>query len=138
MLTYGETARLREVAAILLPGDGNSPPAGEVSELPALLVRAVAAIGREADVLRRCIARLPATLDWQALESFSRDDPSDFDVLSAVVAGAYFMSPVVLDSIGYPRGPRRAARLDQAADELATGLLDPVLNRRSMVREVPA
>ena len=136
MLTYSETARLQEVAAVLLPGDGASPAAASLPELPALLARAVSAIGREEEILHRCIAALPAAVDWYSLEAFADANAADFDVLSAVVAGAYFMAPAALDAIGYPRGPRRAPRLDQAVDELSSGVLDPVLGRASMVRAV--
>ena len=136
MLTHSKTVRLREVAAILLPGDGTSPPAASLPELPALLTRAVAAIGREEDVLHRCIAALPQSLDWDSLEAFAADHAEDFDVLGAVVAGAYFMSPAALDAMVYPRGPRRAPRFEQAVDELSSGVLDPVMARASMVRAV--
>lgn len=136
MLTHSETRRLLEVAAVLLPGDDTAPAAESLPDLPALLTRAVAAIGREEEILHRCIAALPAKIDWVSLEAFADANGADFDVLCVVVAGAYFMSPAALDAIGYPRGPRRAPRLDQAADELSSGVLDPVMQRASMVRAV--
>lgn len=136
ILTARALAQLRIAAGILLPGDGDSPSAADVTDLDGLLVSAVTAIGREAETLYQCLDLLPESPDWDALRLVAQRNPEEFEVLSAVVAGAYFMSPVVLDSIGYPRGERRPAPYDQIVDELESGVLNPVIARESMVREV--
>jgi hypothetical protein len=51
-----------------------------------------------------------------------------------MVIGAYFMSPAVLAALGLPTGDRRPAPLDQAVDELSSGILDAVLDRGSPVK----
>ena len=132
-----ELANLREVARILLPGDGTSPAAPDVAGYDDLLGRALTALGPEAEVAAQGLALLPSELTWDSVREFSLAHPAEFEVVATVVSGAYFMSTQVLDSIGYPHGPRRAPRNDQVADELGEGLLDPVFERGSILREVP-
>jgi hypothetical protein len=136
MVFTDEVAKLRTVAGILLPGDEESPAADSLGDLDQLLAQAVKAIGSEGDALRAALATLPKQLDWESVKDFDAAHPHAFDIISAVCAGAYFMSPVVLTSIGYPQGSRRAPRIDQAAGELETGVLDAVMARPSMVREI--
>ena len=129
---------LRTVAGILLPGDDRSPAATALDDLDEWLASAVRAIGREGPALGEALHQLPEALDWDSLKAFAEANPVQFDLIATVAAGAYFMSPTVLSSIGYPHGPRRAPRVEQAADDIETGVLDDVMARESMVREVPA
>ena len=126
---------LRSVAAALLPGSATSPAPADVPELDALLCRAAAAIGRELPDLKAAIDVLGPSVTWARLELLCRDDPASFELISSVVAGAYFMSSTVLDSIGYRPGTRTPPPFDLAADELETGILDPVQARGSRVRK---
>jgi hypothetical protein len=48
------------------------------------------------------------------------------------------MSPLALDAIGYPHGPRKPASKEQIVDELETGVLEPVLELPAALRVVPA
>lgn len=137
MLSPDGMSQLRRVATILLPGDGRSPAAESLPDLDDLLASAVRAVGVEGAALRDALTALPEDLDWTVLRSFAESHPAEFDIISVVASGAYFMSPDVLTSIGYPQGPRRAPRPDQVVDELETGVLDVVMARDSMVREVP-
>ena len=125
---------MRAVAGTLLPGDGTSPPATTVPDIDELLQRAAAAIGQEILALKRAIAMLPAKCDWAALSEFAEVEPTDFDLIWHVAAGAYFMSPTVLASIGYPTGTRIAPPFDEAAGEIASGILEPVIARGPRVR----
>lgn len=137
MLIADEVQRLHEVASILLPGDDHSPSAGSITDLEQLIVAAAQAIGPEEAALRSAVKALPEELTWDSLKAFSESDPTDFELVSTVAAGAYFMAPAVLTSIGYPQGPRKAPRNDQVVEELETGVLDQVMARESMVREIP-
>ena len=137
MLTTEELLRLREVASVLLPGDGRSPSAASLPELDDLIAAAVTAVGPEVDLVRDGLAALPGQPGWDQLRVFSGTHPEEFEVISTVVAGAYFMSTRVLDSIGYPHGERKPVCNDLVVDELETGVLDPVLARTGMVRMSP-
>lgn len=138
MLSDTDIARLVEVAVVLLPGDESAPAAAALPDLGPLIARALKAIGREAEDVQRGLGLLPDPIGWESLERFSDQHAQEFEVISATVAGAYFMSPTALDAIGYPHGPRKAPRNDLAADQLSSGVLEPMLMRESMVREVPA
>lgn len=136
MITSEGYQRLAQVAELLLPGDAAAPPAAAIPELEDLLRRAVKAVGGEADVVAEAISALPAPVTWESLEALDRDRPDLFEPLAAVAAGAYFMAPEALDAIGYPHGPRKPASREQIVDELETGILEPVLDRPSSLREV--
>jgi hypothetical protein len=75
------------------------------------------------------LADVPDSELWQALKKMWADDKFTFDPLSSVLAGAYFMTPQIMELIGYPGQHRDPAPLEEAANELATGILDPVLER---------
>lgn len=130
------TSRLRRVADILLPGTPNAPAATALTNFDQLLTTAVKALGSESILLDQALRRLPETLNWDALKRFAETDRDSFELISTTVVGAYFMSLEALQSIGYRTGPRRAAPFDQAADELGSGILEPVLNRDSTLRTV--
>lgn len=126
-LTAVEVGRLRAVAAALIPGQDPSPPAVALEDLDALLDDAAAALGVELGNLKAAIALLPEPVDREALERFATEEAVAFELISTATAGAYFMSPVVLDALGYPRGPRSAPRFDLVANELESGILEPVM-----------
>lgn len=128
-LSPSKLAALRAVAIVLIPGDDRSPAAESLTDLEDLLQRAATAIGAERASLHNAIAMLPDGVTWDSIGKFADDEPVAFELISTVVAGAYFMSPIVLKSLGYPVGPRSAPPFDLAADELSSGVLAPVLER---------
>lgn len=134
-LSGDEVARLRAVAEALIPGDGTSPAAARVAEIDRLLGEAAVALGVGLGQLQDALSRLPGEIDWASLERFSASDGEAFELVATVAAGAYFMSPAVLESLGYPTGPRSAAPFDLAAEELGSGVLDPVIAGGSRVRQ---
>jgi hypothetical protein len=129
-----QLTRVCATAAILLAGSGNSPAPGSLPEFEALVQRAANALWRESSALEEAIARLPAELTWDSLSAYADAEPESFELLALVVVGAYFMSPAVLAALGLPTGDRRPAPLEQAVDELSSGILDAVLDRGSPVK----
>ncbi len=65
----------------------------------------------------------------QKLRALHAEQPEQFQALSAVVAGAWLLIPAVRARIGYPGQRRDPARLEEAADQISDGILDPVLDR---------
>ena len=59
-----------------------------------------------------------------------------FQPLSAVVAGAWLPMPAVRER-RYPGQRRDPAPFDQAANEIGSGILDPVLARGTVYTPVP-
>jgi hypothetical protein len=64
--------------------------------------------------------------------------PDEFELISSIAVGAYTMHPDVMAAVGYPAPQRAPIPFDQSADELSSGILDPVLDSsRSRLRDVP-
>jgi hypothetical protein len=138
MLTDDEIGVIARVAAVLLPGDECAPGAADIPVLDALIRQAAVALGSECDALHAALRILPEDISWGTLRTFAEQHPAHFDILSVAAAGAYFMAPEALTAIGYPQGARKAPRIDQAADEIGSGVLDQVMSRDPMFREVSA
>jgi hypothetical protein len=135
-LTDSETGAIRAVAEVLIPGDGISPPSGEVDGYDGLVDQAARALGPELDDLRSAIASLPQPISWATLKQFADEQPQPFELVSTTATAAYFMSTTVLSSLGYPTGQRSAPPFDLAAEEIGSGITDPVLAHGSRVRPV--
>ena len=129
-----QVTRICAIAGILLPGSGDSPAPGSLPEFGDLVQRAASTFSRESSAIEQAIALLPAELSWETLSTYANEEPESFELLSLLVVGAYFMSPLVLAALGLPTGDRRSAPLEQAVDELSSGILDPVLDRGSPVK----
>jgi hypothetical protein len=131
-LNEDELATLLRVADCLIPAAGPNPKASDAENYPKYLDLALAARGDAFANVIAAIAKLSdvATEDLrQTLKDMWATDKATFDPLSAILAGAYFMTPQVMALIGYPGQHRDPAGLEDAANELETGILDPVLER---------
>jgi hypothetical protein len=134
-LTEDELTALLRVADCLIPASGPNPKASDAEQYVSYLQLALAA---RADVFDGVLAAATELADvpeadlWEALRELWSKDKASFDPLSAVVAGAYFMTPQVMGLIGYPGQHRDPAPLDLAANEIGSGIMDPVLERGSI------
>lgn len=134
--------RQREVllaaADILIPGTGHDPKASAAPDYEVWLERALAAraaslaelsqILDELDELAGPAGSASADLEQRLRQLHAAGDPR-FHLLSSVAAGAYLMVPEVRQLIGYPGQHASPPRVDEAADELSDGILDPVIQR---------
>jgi hypothetical protein len=131
-LTDDESATLLRIADCLIPAAGPNPKASDAEDYAAYLQLALAARSDVFDSVLAAVHTLADVADrdlWDALKTMWAEDKFTFDPLSAIVAGAYFMTPQVKALIGYPGQHRDPAGLEDAADELETGILDPVIER---------
>jgi hypothetical protein len=131
-LTDAERATLLAAADALIPAGPGVPSAAAAPGYTAWLDRALAARTDAFDGIVVAAGRLhdvhgPELLD--ALRRMSTEEPDAFHGLSAVLAGAYLMIPEVRAAIGYPGQIRHPAAFDAAADEIMSGILDPVIER---------
>jgi hypothetical protein len=131
-LTDVEQQTLLRIADALIPAAGPNPKASDVEEFLPYLQLALAARRDAFDVVIAALSRLNDVADADMLAELKAmwaDDKDTFDPLSAIVAGAYFMTPEVKELIGYPGQHRDPAGLEDAVNELETGILDPVIER---------
>ena len=131
-LTGAEISTLRAIADVLIPASGDNPAATSEPEFDAWLRRAVDARADAFDVITTVLAQLdgaaPDVID-QALRRLHAEQPVTFQALSAVVAGAWLLTPTVRERIGYPGQRRDPAHFEEAVDQLSDGILDPVMTR---------
>jgi hypothetical protein len=137
-LSNEQIATLIAIADWLIPRVGDNPAGSEVPDYGSWLNRAVAARSRHLDLLCRTLDGLAKEDLSVALPRLDKQEPGTFRLLSGVIAAGYFMTPSVLARIGYVGQRRDPADLEQAADELGSGILDPVTRRGSLVRPVPS
>jgi len=83
------------------------------------------------NVLEKSKARPPA----EVVAELQKNDPAAFGVLAELVAGAYFLNPLVRARLGYTgQGPHP---IDPHPDYLDGGLLQSVLSRGPVYRTTP-
>jgi hypothetical protein len=129
-LSDDEHTTLLRIADTLIPAAGPNPKASEAQQFPAYLHLALAARADVFEIVLNAVNELADVDDlYAALKQMWADDKGTFDPLSSIIAGAYFMTPQVKELIGYPGQHRDPAGLEDAANELETGILDPVLER---------
>jgi len=131
-LTDTEIRTLRAIADVLIPASADNPAATSEPGFDGWLRRAADARADAFDVITAFLGQLdgagPEAVD-QALRALHADQPKRFQALSAVVAGAWLLIPEVRARIGYPGQRRDPARLEEAADQISDGILDPVIDR---------
>jgi hypothetical protein len=123
---------LRAIADVLIPASGDNPAATSEPDFDTWLRCAVDARADSFGTITAFLGRLggagPEVID-QALRALHAGEPGQFQALSAVVAGAWLLTPTVRARIGYPGQRRDPARLEEAVDQISDGILDPVIAR---------
>jgi hypothetical protein len=131
-LTEAEQACLFAIADILIPAVDAGLGAAQVRAYSELLDVAVSARTESFPRFEEGLALLAQVSDritFETLREMSVSHPLQFEVISSVILGAYLLAPEVRAAIGQPGPTRRIAPLLEAADELASGILDPVIER---------
>jgi hypothetical protein len=131
-VTEEELRGLLAIADILIPGTDQMPTASMAPDIGRWLGVALTARGDVFDeilALAGSLGQLPPAGLSRELRRLSDEEPERFEPLSAIIAGAYLMVPAVRKAIGYPGQERRFPPFDQAADEITSGILDPVIER---------
>jgi hypothetical protein len=131
-LSQDEQTVLALVADVLVPGRDDTPAA---SAEPGFWDAVAVALDARADAFGDITALLEELSStgqdqlWDRLRSLDADRPAEFQALSTVIAGAWLLTPGVRDRIAYQGQRSDKAGLDEAADEISSGVLDPVLER---------
>jgi hypothetical protein len=136
-LTATERDALVAVADALC-GGGSLPAPSATPGYAEWLDRALAA---RADALEEVVAAAVSLKDLsaegrrEALRQMNVDQRPRFHALSSVVAGAWLLVPEIRDALGYPGQVAAPAAFDEAATQLETGILDPVMERGPIYRK---
>ena len=125
------------IADALIPDGPAGPRPSELAGYTDWLDRAIAARRDAFDDIVALAARLAACRDVELdteLRRLAEIPESGFDVLSSVLAGAYLLTPEVRRAVGYPGQAQRPAPFDEAAEQIMSGILDPVVARGPVYR----
>ncbi|HEY0812458.1 MAG TPA: hypothetical protein VGE11_04190 [Pseudonocardia sp.] len=134
-LTTEEVASLMRIADLLVPGNDVDPAPSAIDGYPQALHVALAARADEFETIVRFAAAAQDRSDAELLDELRaahEDKAPGFQVLSTVLAGAYLLLPQIRDNIGYPGQRRDVPRIDEAAEQISDGILDPVIERGSI------
>jgi len=136
-LTAAEIGLLGRVADVLLASSRGAPVPTELDEFNQWVVRAARARSRDAAVVTAALATIDADDVEDSLRRLELARKDDFELIASIAVGAYTMHPTVMAAVGYPTPQRAPVPFDQSADELSSGILDPVLESdRQLLREV--
>lgn len=131
-LSKEERAALARIADTLIPARDGAPAASaEPGFWDALVLALDARADAFGDIVDAVHTLAPAGSGelWNQLQSLNGERPASFQALSTVVAGAWLLTPGTRDRIGYHGQQADKAGLEEAADEIASGILDPVIER---------
>jgi hypothetical protein len=134
-LTGRELRGLRRAADVLIPPSGPNLGASQARGFEQSLERALIARVEAFELIAAEGDRLSTLTDAELaadLRRLAATDPTAFQPLSTVLAGAYLLLPEVRTAIGYPGQHRSHPQFDEAANEIMDGILDPVINRGSI------
>ena len=135
-MTSAQRAAFAALADVMLPACDGIPAPSEVDVAGRWLDRVLRVRPDLTPGLERALAVAEEQPPTDALEQLQAEDLTAFQALLAAVTGAYYMSPKVRRRLGYPGQRPRPAYLDEADWDLREGLLDPVVERGPIYRDV--
>lgn len=131
-LTAAELRGFLALADVLVPGTDRDPAPSASPGYEEALLRSLTARSDVFEPLCAVAAALAdadaATIDAE-LRRLHAHDADTFNPLSGVIAGAYFQLPATLERLNYPGQRRNPPRLEEAVDQILSGILDPVIAR---------
>jgi hypothetical protein len=137
-LTPDHIGLLGRIADVLLASTRGAPVPTELSGFAEWTLRAARARSRSMDPVVTALAAVDPGDIGASLRRLESSAPADFELIASIAAGAYTMHPDVLAAVGYPAPRRAPVPFDQSAQELSSGILDPVLGiGRPLLREAP-
>jgi hypothetical protein len=137
MIDDAHRDRLRAFASVLIPEAHGMPSAGDVGVADGQLDRVLAVRDDLTEPLLRAIAQLDADDHEGSLEHLVRDDPDAHDALLLVIVGGYYIDADVRRRLGYDGQVPTEVRPEIIPNYVEEGLIDPLLARGPVYREVP-
>jgi len=125
-----EMATMARVADTLIPPGDGLLSGSAVTNFEALITRAAAILDKQFPELVGALAKLsevPQDQLWDVLKTMSTQNDPGFVTLTTVITGAYLYSDDIRQQLDYPVPHRNPPDFFDAADELSSGILDPVM-----------
>jgi hypothetical protein len=138
MIDDAHRDRLRAFASVLIPEAHGMPSAGDVGVADGQLDRVLAVRDDLTEPLLRAIAQLDPDDHEGSLEHLVRDDPEAHDALLLVIVGGYYTDADVRRRLGYDGQVPSEVRPEIIPNYVEEGLIDPLLARGPVYREVPS
>ncbi len=130
--------RLTALADVMLPAAHGMPAVSDVKAVESYLLQV---LGWRKDLhqpLVRAVDALdPSLFTIDRLSALHEEDEDAYVALTTAVAACYYLSPVVRELIGYPGQAAKTYDPFAYTEWVAEGLLDPVVDRGPIWREVP-
>lgn len=133
--TDEQIARLRALAAVLIPATADMPAADTLPGFDALLRTAVRACGYPLADIALSLDALPPAIDWDGAKAFATAQPDAFTIASTLASAAYYMAPPVLAKLKFPVERQHPAEVEEFVEEYETGILDAVSERGPRFRD---
>jgi hypothetical protein len=132
-------ATLAGLADVLIPaGDNQSlPSASQAGVAERFLDDVLTALPEVAEPLAALLLSLRGQEPAAAVARLQAENPAGFDLLSTVVAGAYFLNPDIRQKIGYPGQQAIPIPVEDPPDYEQDGLLASVISRGPIYRPTP-
>lgn len=136
-LSAGQRSVFRALADVLIPAYGKMPAASAVGVHEALADEVLKHRPDIRDDLFRALAHAEGTDPKIAAIDLLRKDKAAFNALGLAASGAYYMSPIVRELLGYPG--QRTTNYDafETPDYLLDGSIERVLARGRVYRPTP-
>jgi hypothetical protein len=124
-----QRATLAAVADVLIPQTETMPAASEVQLHGRWIDKALAARPDLADTLRKFLDDAAGVDPANAVTTFVKEAPAEFEDVLLLVTCSYYMNPKVRKRLRYPGQKANPPYPDEADYYLRDGLLDPVIDR---------
>ena len=130
-----ERGLLATLADQLIPADGEHCSASQAEVSGIWLDKVLEARPDLADGLHSVLDQARGREPAEFVAELRGSNPAAFGILAEVVAGAYFMNPLVRKAIGY--SGQTPVAIDPHPDYLDNGLLESVIQRGPIYRPTP-
>jgi hypothetical protein len=137
MIGPRQRATLAGLADVLIPAGDGLPSAATAGAATRWLDEVLGALPEVDAPLAALLDHFADTEPGAAVLTLQTDDPSGFDLLCTVVAGAYFLNPEVRQAIGYPGQQAVPIVPEVPLDYEQDGLLASVIGRGPIYRPTP-
>jgi len=138
VISSAQRALLAGLANTLIPRGDGLPAASDAGVADRWLDEGLAALPELAIPLAALLDKLGGADPAATMATLQTDDPSGFDLLCTVIAGAYFLNPEVRQAIGYPGQQAVTIVPEDPPDYEQDGLLASVIARGAIYRPTPS